>query len=317
MLAVRDQLKNLYAEYDMYILPVLKYALALFSFISINRTMGYMDVLNNPIVVLLCAAVCAVLPWNGIPVLGICMVILHCFGLGLEVGACAVVLYMILLIFYFRFVPKDGLALTLTAACSSIGFPGIVPIGLGLMRGPVSALTAVCSMVSWFFIQTVRNVAAPMKYTPDSSMLDIVKAVLEGMLNNRLMVVYMITFAAVVLVVSLIRSSGISWGWEIAIVIGAALQIGLFFVLGSLLAAEQEPVSFVTGTAVAAAVSFVLAFFVYNVDYRGAERFQFEDDGFVYYVKAIPKKSTGEQGRKTERIPEEDPKDDPEEEEHL
>lgn len=295
MLVFRDKLRNLYAEYDLYILPVIKYALALFTFITINRTLGYMEALNNVVLILILSAACAILPWNAIPVIGIIMVVLHCFGLGLEVGACAIALYMILLIFYFRFVPGDGLALTLTIATSSIGYPGIVPIGLGLMKGPVSALTAVCSMVSWMFVLLVKEVVAPLKYSPETSLLDTVKAIIEGMLNNKLLLVYAITFAAVVLLVSLIRKSGVSWSWEIAIVVGGIVQIALYAVLCNIMAIETELVTFLIGSVVAVAVSFVLAFFVYNVDYKGAERLQFEDDQYVYYVKAIPKKTSGYQ----------------------
>lgn len=297
MLAFRDKLKNVYAEYDMYILPVIKYAMALFTFISINRIMGYMDFLNNVILVLILSAGCAILPWNAIPVIGITMVILHCFELGLEVGACAIVLYLILLIFYFRFVPKDGLALTLTAASCQIGYPGIVPIALGLTRSPASALTAICSMISWFFISTVKEIAVPMKYSTDSSMLDVVKAMVESMLSSKLLFVYCITFAAVVLIVSLIRSSGISWSWEIAIIFGGVLQAGLFTVLGNIMGIPQDTTQFLIGTLVSVLISFVLAFFVYNVDYKGSERFRFEDDEYVYYVKAIPKKTSDNQDK--------------------
>lgn len=293
MLRLRDQLKDLYAEYSIYILPVIKYALALFTFISINRMLGYLEPLNQVALVLILSAVCALLPWNTIPVLGVLLVILHCFGLGPEVGACAAALYMILLIFYFRFVPGDGLALTLTAATCSVGVPGVVPLGLGLMRGPVSALTAAGSMISWFFILTVKEIAEPLKYSPDSSMLDVVQAMLAGMVDNRRMLVYVVTFAAVVLSVSLIRSSGISRSWELAIAAGAVLQAGLFLVLSQMLAVETDTAAFLAGTVIAAAISCVLAFFVYNVDYKGAEHYQFEDDDYVYYVKAIPKKTSG------------------------
>ncbi len=292
MLTIRDRLKNIYAEYNRYILAVVKYALALFTFLMINSMLGYMDLLNNIVVVLVLSAVCAILPWNAIPILGVCMIILHCFSLGLEVGACAVVLYLILLIFYFRFVPGDGLALTLTSAASSIGFPGLVPMGLGLMRGPASALTAACGMISWFFIKTVNEVAAPLEYSADSSMLDVVQGMLDGLMNNTELLMYIIIFASVVLAVSLIRKSGLNWAWELAIIIGALLQISLYFVLGALFGAEQDLASFIIGTIAAAVISFILAFFVYNVDYRGAEHLQFEDDDFVYYVKAIPKKKS-------------------------
>ncbi len=306
MRTLRDQLKNMYAEYDRFILPVVKFALAMLTFLCINREIGYLEPLNNALLILVLCAICAILPWNAIPVIGVGMIILNCFGVGMETGACAAALYLILLIFYFRFVPGDGLALTLTAASCSFGLPGLVPVSLGLMRGPVSAFTAVCSMISWFFIKTVQDVAVPMKASPDYSTLDVVNGILEGMVNNKELLAYVITFAAVVLFVSLIRSSGFSWSWEIAIAAGAAIQILLLFLLGSILAIEVDMASMLLGTLIAAAVSVLLMYFVYDVDYRGAERYQFEDDEYVYYVKAIPKKVSVQKTSEAEDVWEED-----------
>jgi len=40
---------------------------------------------------------------------------------------------------------------------------------------------------------------------------------------------------------------------------------------------------------VSAAISFVLMFFFFNLDYERTERVQFEDDEYYYFVKAVPK----------------------------
>jgi hypothetical protein len=43
------------------------------------------------------------------------------------------------------------------------------------------------------------------------------------------------------------------------------------------------------GAVVAAAVAFLFKLFTFSVDYAKTERVQFEDDGYYYYVKAVPK----------------------------
>ena len=49
-------------------------------------------------------------------------------------------------------------------------------------------------------------------------------------------------------------------------------------------------------------------FFIFNVDYRKSEYLQFEDDGYYYYVKAIPKISVRNYDRKRKQTenPEQD-----------
>ncbi len=45
----------------------------------------------------------------------------------------------------------------------------------------------------------------------------------------------------------------------------------------------------VAGSAISVAVSLILEFLFYNLDYSRIERVQFEDDEYYYYVKAVPK----------------------------
>ena len=53
-------------------------------------------------------------------------------------------------------------------------------------------------------------------------------------------------------------------------------------------------------------IAFIYKLFVFSVDYAKTERVQFEDDGYYYYVKAVPKIRT----RKTRTRRRYDPDDD-------
>ena len=43
------------------------------------------------------------------------------------------------------------------------------------------------------------------------------------------------------------------------------------------------------GNMISVALALILEFFIFSVDYSKAEKFQYEDDEYYYYVKAIPK----------------------------
>ena len=105
---LRKRLEIFYAQYDIYVLPALKFLLGLFVYLGINSLLGYMEQLDNIFVVLVLALISAVLPLNGIVVFGFLLCTAHCFGLGLEVGACAAILYLLMALLYFRFVPGDA-----------------------------------------------------------------------------------------------------------------------------------------------------------------------------------------------------------------
>ena len=113
---LRRKLEILYARYDIYLLPALKFLLALSVYLGLNRCLGSMRPLDNIFVVLVLALISAVLPLNGVVLLSFLLCTAHCFGLGLEVGAFAAVLFLLMALLYFRFVPGDALALVLTPA---------------------------------------------------------------------------------------------------------------------------------------------------------------------------------------------------------
>ncbi len=202
---LREKLKAFYARYDVYILPVLKFALAMVVFIGINNMLGYLSFLNNLAAVAVLALISAFLPLNGMVVISIFQIVLHCFGAGIGVGAFALVLYLVMALLYFRFVPGDGAALMLTPLAFAVHMPAAVPLALGLIKGPVSAISAALSTVSWYFILMVNSMNA--SGILSDSPLDALQSMASGLTENQELFLAVIAAALVVLVVSTIRKA--------------------------------------------------------------------------------------------------------------
>ena len=62
ILELREKYRLLYSKYSMYIEAVVKFVIALAAMIVINSHIGAMEILTNPLVVILISLVCAVLP---------------------------------------------------------------------------------------------------------------------------------------------------------------------------------------------------------------------------------------------------------------
>lgn len=62
LLEFKQKIKGIYAQYEMYLLPLLKFVLALVYFIWINTNMGYMTALDNIFVLLILSLICCILP---------------------------------------------------------------------------------------------------------------------------------------------------------------------------------------------------------------------------------------------------------------
>ena len=71
LLELKQKMKNFYGEHDTFILPVLKFLLAIITFRGINASLGFMHKLDNIFVVLILSILCSVLPLNLMVILGL------------------------------------------------------------------------------------------------------------------------------------------------------------------------------------------------------------------------------------------------------
>lgn len=313
LLECKEKLKILYGRYGTYISPVLKFALALLIFTNINSRMGYLEVLNSIFIVLILALICSIIPLNGIAVFGGILIAGHCFGLNLAAGALAVILFLVIEILYLRFAQQDSLALILMPAASSFGIPCAVPIGFGLMRGPLSAVSVSCGVVVYYFLDAVKANQAALQDADSSKLLENFRLLLDSLINSREMLMVLIAAVTVTLVVSVVRRLSVDYSWNIAIVIGAVTYVIIMIAGGMFIEVETNIMVLIVGAVIAAVISLILEFFVYHVDYSRTEHLQYEDDEYYYYVKAVPKISITKPLREVKTIGSGEREEEPEE----
>ena len=296
----RNKLEILYARYDIYLLPALKFILALIVYGGINSLLGYMKPLDNIFVVIVMALISAILPLNGVVVLAFLLCTAHCFGLGLEVGAFSAVIFLLMALLYFRFVPGDSLALVLTPAAAFLQLPCAVPLALGMLRGPVSALSAVFGVAAWKFLDIVRTDIASMYAEESAGSMEVLSRMGNGLFRDGKTWMLILAAAVVVLLVNFVRKLGIAYAETVSIGVGCAAYLAVILG-GSVFVGTSIAVPvLIAGTLGAGVIVWLLSMFIYSPDYEGSTRIQFEDDEFYYYVKAVPKRraSAGRTGRK-------------------
>ena len=290
LIRLKDTLKDIYADYDLIIRPVLKFGLAVMIFLIINNELGYLSALNNLFVLIVLAVICAILPLNGIVVIGVLLIIAHCFGLGVEVGGFAAILYLLMTLLYYRFAPKDALAVLLTPVAFICRVPVAVPLCLGQIRGILSAIAVAFGILSWSFIQSVHAVIEPMKNVPDVSLLDVLQAMPNALLTQET-ILQIIIFVAVLLIVAGVRRLGSDYAHEVAIVLGAVAYMFLTVFGARMIGMELDFQEILINTVGSIVIAFFLKIFYFSADYSASERLLFEDDRYYYRVKAIPKRN--------------------------
>ena len=113
LLELKQKIKEIYGQYEMYILPVMKFVLALVYFLWINANMGYMSRLNNVFLVLILALICSILPSSAMMYIGFVLILVHSYALGIEIAAFMLVLILLMMIFFLRFSGEQNVTFVL------------------------------------------------------------------------------------------------------------------------------------------------------------------------------------------------------------
>lgn len=307
LLVLREQLKKFYGKNEVYITPISKFLLAFISLMLINHRIGYMSSLNDMAIVLVLSLLCSFMPRNITVVVVAAVTLAHLYKFSPECAIVALAVFLLLFILYFRFSPRDTIAVLLTPICFAWKVPYVMPIAMGLVGTPASAIAVGSGTIVYYLLYFMNDSASILNsYDADGAVEKLRFIIEEGLMNNKTMFVAVAGFAATVIVVYLIRRMSIDYAWTIAIVTGALLNI-LIQLFGDLLYSTHISIAgLLLGSIVSVVLVKVLEFFVFNVDYSRTELVQFEDDEYYYYVKAVPKNTVAapEKRVKTIRVPE-------------
>lgn len=302
LLEMREGLRNFYSKYEIYITPLFKFVLALVSLMCINGNIGYMDKLNNIIIVLVVALMCSFLPMNFIVLASAGFVCAHLYTTSLECGVVVAAIFLLMFILYFRFSPKDTVVVLLLPMCFILKIPYVIPIAVGLLGTPASVVSVGCGTVVYYLIQYIKANASTISALEADQAVAKFRYVIDGILNNKEMMITIIAFAAMVITVYLIRRTSVDHSWTIAMAVGAVLGV-VVLLTGDLAYDTHISIGLlIAGMVISLLLTKILQFFCFNVDYSRTEYVQFEDDEYYYYVKAVPKNSVAKAKKRVKKI---------------
>lgn len=302
LLLIREQIKNIYSRYEAFIVPVLKFLLALAAMIFINHNIGYAERLSGAAVTILVALFCSFLPLNFIVVISAVFILLHLYALSLETVLVVGALVFLMFLLYFRFAPKDTILLLLTPILFTMKIPYVIPLCAGLAGTPASMVSVGCGVVVYYALSYVSTNALVLVTGDTESIFEKIRTLIDAIIQNKEMLMVIIAFSATILTVYMIRRLSVDHSWTIAIITGTLLDI-LIILIGDLKYNTYiSIVGLIFGSVIGVLVSVVLKFFVFNVDYGRTERVQFEDDEYYYYVKAVPKNTVAIPNKKVKKI---------------
>lgn len=302
LLVAKQIMMTLYSKYEVYITPLLKFILAFITLLLINARVGYMDSIDKITVVLIVALMCSFMPMNFIVVVSAVFILLHLYAFSLECAAVVGVGFLLMFLLYLRFSPKDTLVVVLMPVCFAMKIPYVIPLAVGLVGTPASAVSVACGVIAYYMIHYVAQNASVIAAMADEETAAKFRFIIDGLLNNKEMVITIAAFAITVIMVYLIRRLSIDYAWTIAMVAGVVVNIMVLLIGDLMFDTNVALLGLIFGHIVALLLTTVLQFFVFHVDYSRTEKVQFEDDEYYYYVKAVPKVVVSRPQKKVKQI---------------
>lgn len=255
----------------------------------INGKIGYMHRLDNISLVLIIALMCSFMPANFIVFVAAAFIVLHLYALSLECAAIALVIFMVMFLLYFRFSPRDTLVILLTPICFVLKIPYVMPLAMGLLGGPASAISVGCGVMVSYLISYVADNATALSGMDTEDIATKFRFIIDGLIDNKGMILTIAAFAVTIILVYMLKRLTVDHAWTIAIIAGAIADVMILLVGDLIFDTNVSIVSIIVGTVFSVLIAKVVEFFAFHVDYSRVEKVQFEDDEYYYYVKAVPK----------------------------
>lgn len=287
---IREFLKALYVKLDIYIVSAAKFLLTFLVLNNINTELGFLDKINDSAIVVLISLVCALLPWGVSAAMAALFILGHFYTLSLELAGVMLILFIVMFLLYLRFGTGDSVYILVTLLLLFINMPYTIPVFVGLTAGTVTAGIPVAFGIIMYYMMGFANANADFLGAGGTEeMLDRFKFIIDNAFQDKLMILMIVAFAVTVILVYAIRKLAIDYAWVIAIIFGVVIDIIILLIGKAMLAVDISTASLVLGSIITVVLMIILQIFIFAVDYRKKVNVQFEDEEYVYYVKAVPK----------------------------
>lgn len=299
--AVRDAVSRFYGKHDTLIRIFFKFAAAFFSFAAIRSVFGQNAAAGHPLILLVLAAVCALLPSNAVLLVGSALIVLHFYTISLEAALVGGGVLLTALLLYFSMAPRSAWPLVSTALSMGIGIGCAPALVFGLIGGPLSALGVAFGAFIYYLIRTVWQYGGNLRATSTEAaeaMLERMAELIGMIISNREMLVMMIALSAALLTVYFVRTLAIRYAWITGGILGCLIYLIVRICAVLMMGMELPIPGLIIEIVVSLFAVWIARLLLFDLDYKKTETVRFEDDEYYYYVKAVPKRKIRRKNRR-------------------
>lgn len=302
ILVWRDKLRLIYRDYERLLRPLWKFLLSIFIIIYINQVLGYDNQLKSGLIVFVASLITAFAPAQFFVIITAVFALIHVYAAASLLALLVIGVFLVLFLLFERFTPEYSYVLVLMPVAMSMQIPLFLALLIGLIAEPAGIVTAGCGIIIFFLFQVLKTTTLAAGEITLENMVTAYQSVMDMLVHNKAMFLYLIAVALVIIVVYLIRIQAVAHAFQIAVLVGSILFLMVLLIGELIFKIDGSPVFLLIGSVISAILSLIVQFLLFPLDYSRTETMQFDDDDYYYYVKAVPKMQVAAPKKQIKRI---------------
>ena len=295
---MKDTLQKFYTKNEYWVTPLLKAITGFLCFFMIKIHMGSDTMFGNPLIATAAAALSSFLPWTAITVMSAVFVLGNAYGTSVEFTLIAAFVLLLMALAQSAFRAGNAILIVLVPLTFYLHIPFVIPVIAGLSLGLISIVPVSIGVMMYYFIQYISENTSDLSISTKDpmEMANHYASMFQGYFQNRAMMVSIMAFAICIVLVFILHQMAFSYNWLVAVGVGLISILLVSVIASTKMNAELSIGTVLIGVILSGIISFLYALAFHGADYNGTERLRFEDDDYFYFVKAVPKLKSRNEG---------------------
>lgn len=290
-ITVKNALESVYKRFPRLAGYAGKLIFALCCLFLLRANCGYNELISNTWVMLVIGIFCAFAPAKILVLILVFYALVQFFTLSSGVGVICALILMAAYLIYFRFGPSYIYLMLLIPVLSMARLPLLIPLILAVTGSFDMLAVIIFGDLIYYMIRYVNLNAAVISGMTDQSEYAKMTLAAKGIFTNVEFLYTAVIFIVVFLLIHYMKRININQANSLSICAGGGLYIILSLIANLIFETltVSRLVNIVAGAAAAVIIAVIIVYALLPLDYTRLETFEFEDDEYHYYVRAIPK----------------------------
>lgn len=287
----KNKLENVYKKFPRIVSYLGKLVFSLCCFFLLRYNCGYNAFLSNIWVVIILSVFCAFVPARYLMFIIMVYTIIQIFSLSVGAGVVCATILLIIYFIYFRFDERYVYLMFLMPVFYMARLPLLIPLVLAVSFPFNSVVIVLFGTVIYYMIRYINLNAAVISGMTQESEYTKMSFVVNGIFTNEEFLYTLIIMFVVFLLAFYLKKVNMNQATNLAIFAGCGAYI-ILCIIANLVFETITGVRLVTivaGSIVSALLAAAVVYVLLPLDYTRLETFEFEDDEYHYYVRAVPK----------------------------